>query len=269
MPSSVRRAPTTWSNPSSSLTMIGDLVVGVRHVDVGPHDDAPASRGRAGTAGRARPSVLGVADQPDALDGGQVDLAAVVGSVVDDDDLERVGRREQGRSDAVDLLAQVAALVVDGQDHADVEQVGVSSGCAAHFFHQEQAIRAKLSHNGNVSAGAQERRLTAGSRARARAASRGSTGCSTTPRPSPSRAVDLGDVGLEVRREALLGEVVGMLDHPLDAQRLDRPAIRVERHRPGPVVGDVGRRLRVLLRRRRRSAPRRGSSGPTARGRLR
>ena len=55
-----------------------DLVVGVRHVDVGPHDDPPAGRRRAGAPGRAGAAVVGVADQADALDRRQVDLRAVV-----------------------------------------------------------------------------------------------------------------------------------------------------------------------------------------------
>ena len=41
---------------------------------------------------------------------------AVVGAVVDDDDLVAVRRRVQRGRDAVDLRAQVPRLVVDGQD---------------------------------------------------------------------------------------------------------------------------------------------------------
>ncbi len=100
-----------------------DLVVRVRHVDVGPHDDPSPSRRGARAPRRSRAAVVGVADEVDPVDRRQVDLGAVVGTVIDDDDLERVRRGGQRVADAVDLGAQVPAFVVDRQHHADVELI--------------------------------------------------------------------------------------------------------------------------------------------------
>ena len=55
----------------------------------------------------------------------QLLAGAVVGAVVDDDDLVAVRRRVERGADAVDLRAQVALLVVDGQHDGDVELLPV------------------------------------------------------------------------------------------------------------------------------------------------
>ena len=103
-----------------------DLVVRVGHVGVGPDDDAADCGGRPGAASRAGTTVDRMADQPDVLDRGQLDLRAVVRTVVHNDDLVRVGGRVEGGADAVDLGAEMALLVVDRQHDAHVACIGCS-----------------------------------------------------------------------------------------------------------------------------------------------
>ena len=59
------------------------------------------------------PAVLVELDEPDAVDLAELLAGAVVGTVVDDDDLERVRRRLQRSPDPVDLRAEMTLLVVD------------------------------------------------------------------------------------------------------------------------------------------------------------
>jgi hypothetical protein len=60
-------------------------------------------------------------DQANALDLAELLAGPVVGPVVDHDDLVAVGRGVERAADAVELVLQVALLVVDGKDDGDVE----------------------------------------------------------------------------------------------------------------------------------------------------
>jgi hypothetical protein len=93
----------------------GNLVVRVRHVDVGPHHDAPSRSERPSLAGGARPMVLGEADDADVLVREDELVGAVRRAVVDDDDLVGVRRAIEAIPDALDLPQDVPALVVHGQ----------------------------------------------------------------------------------------------------------------------------------------------------------
>ena len=97
VPCSDVRAPTTWSQPFELLHQLRDFVVRVRHVDVGPHDD-PASAAWCRPCGPFRcPRFRDELDEADALDLVELLARAVVGAVVDHDDLERVwGSAERG-----------------------------------------------------------------------------------------------------------------------------------------------------------------------------
>ena len=98
-----------------------DLVVRIRHVDVGPDHDPPGRGMGPGLAGGATAPVLGELDQADALDLAQRLTRAVVGAVVDHDDLVGVRRRVERLPDAVDLGLEMSLLVVDREDDRDVE----------------------------------------------------------------------------------------------------------------------------------------------------
>ena len=105
-----------------------DQIVRICHVDVGPHHDAPPSGRGAGAAGRPAATVDGVADEADAVDHLQVVFGPVVRSVVDDDDLERVRRGVERLLDALDLVTQMAPLVVDGEHDGHVEVISQGHG---------------------------------------------------------------------------------------------------------------------------------------------
>ncbi len=130
-----------------SLVQLGDEARDVVRVvlPVGVHrDDQGAARRM--EAGVERRRLTGVAPKEDRLQIG-ADLrllpdqgrAAVVAAVVDGDDLELLSHpREHGR-DLVEERDQVVALVVDGEDDADVHD-GASAARFAPLYHAQRRL---------------------------------------------------------------------------------------------------------------------------------
>ena len=127
------------------------------------------------------------------------------------------GDAASARSDAVDLLAEVPALVVDGQHDADVERLGVRGG-------------RRRPRRGTIPTLIR----SAGDGTRQRIHVRSDH---TIVEPQLLGLFE-GERRLVVGRAALLGEEVGDVADALDVGGLDRQPIGVERHRPRPEVGD-------------------------------
>ena len=127
VPSSVVRAPTTWSYPSSSLTSCGIVSFGYVMSTSVQTVTRPRGRSSAGFARRTGAAVLQETD--DAHVGKrQRELAGTVRrSVVDDDNLVAVIRRVHCSPNAIDFLPEVLDLVVHGQDDRHVERVGTGA----------------------------------------------------------------------------------------------------------------------------------------------
>lgn len=100
---------------------LGDPVVGVGHVGIGPNDDGAPGRLRSHPARTARALVDPLANQPDAVAGHQVVDRAVSGCVIDNDDLPRVPARLQARSNSSEFGVKMAGLVVDGEYDGDIQ----------------------------------------------------------------------------------------------------------------------------------------------------
>ncbi len=102
------------------LHELGDALVGVGHVDVGPHDHVADGGTRPGPSRPARTGVALVLDQPDAVERPEHLTGAVGGAVVDADELVGVRRSVERLLDTHDLLLDVPDLVVGRQDDRDV-----------------------------------------------------------------------------------------------------------------------------------------------------
>jgi hypothetical protein len=103
---------------------LGDAVVGIGHVGVGPHHHPAAGLLRADPPGRARTLIAGQQDGVDAGDRLE-DLAGAVGrAVVNADQLVGHAGLLEGGLDALDLQLDVVALVVAGQHDRDVRDLG-------------------------------------------------------------------------------------------------------------------------------------------------
>ena len=96
VPSSDVRAPTTWSQCLEFLHELGDALVRVGQVGVGPHDDAAPGGAGADLRALPEPRFSGKRMSRMPVDGRELVGGAVGRAVVDDDDLVRVRRCVEG-----------------------------------------------------------------------------------------------------------------------------------------------------------------------------
>ncbi len=95
------------------IDQLRDLMVGVGHVGVGPHHDVTLGCfGADPSSGSGAPVAFG-SDHPGARIGHGDLRGAVARTIVDDDQLPRVGRGVHHLGDAVDLGLEVPGLVVN------------------------------------------------------------------------------------------------------------------------------------------------------------
>ena len=131
MPSSLVLAPTTWSSWRvflEHLDELGDALVRVGHVGVGPHDDlAPGLLG-ADAADRAGAAVAVEVHDLQMREPGcglvQAVEGLVGGGVVEGEELVVVSAGVHGRADPRHLGGDVVLLVVAGQDDRDIRSRG-------------------------------------------------------------------------------------------------------------------------------------------------